>query len=155
MVWRGSLITYIQGDLLNTSDKIIAHGCNSMGVMGKGVALQIKERFPWAYEAYKNFCLSITPGALGLNIVSKDPNGPLVIINCITQTRYGQKDIRYVSYDAVDRCFQEINQIMRTLGDKSISIPKIGAGLGGGYWPIIEEIINYRLKDFQVNCYSL
>jgi O-acetyl-ADP-ribose deacetylase (regulator of RNase III) len=45
-------IVYVPGDLLN-GETMIVHGCNAQGVMGRGVAKEIKERMPWAYEAYR------------------------------------------------------------------------------------------------------
>ena len=46
-------IIYKKGDLLTTDADIIVHGCNCQGVMGSGVAKQIKEKFPNAYTIYK------------------------------------------------------------------------------------------------------
>lgn len=43
----------LYGDLLQTPFEIIAHQVNCMGVMGSGVAKQIKDKFPWAYTDYK------------------------------------------------------------------------------------------------------
>ncbi len=72
-----------------------------------------------------------------------------VILNCITQEFYGKDNKRYVSYDAVDECMQELNIY------EEIAMPKIGAGLGGGDWSVIEAIINHRLNDRKVTVYYL
>ena len=42
------MIRYEKGDVLTTNDDIIIHGCNSAGVMGAGVALAIKRKYPKA-----------------------------------------------------------------------------------------------------------
>jgi O-acetyl-ADP-ribose deacetylase (regulator of RNase III) len=42
----------VNGDLLTTPINIIAHQVNCMGVMGAGLALQIKNKFEWAYQDY-------------------------------------------------------------------------------------------------------
>jgi hypothetical protein len=91
-------------------------------------------------------------------------NDDVTILNCITQQEYGKDGRRYVSYDAVDDCMKSIakNMMMRnfftgndSIHNESIHMPKIGAGLGGGEWSIIEAIINHHLKDHQVIIYEI
>ena len=143
-------INYIKGDLFTSKDLLIAHGCNDCGVMGSGVAKTIKERFPAAYEGYKNGDHHL----LGHNIYVNCDG--VVIANCITQKGYGfAGDKRFVSYDAVDSCMSRLCNYCIRYGIKSISIPKIGAGLGGGDWAIIEKIIERAFKDVTVNIYVL
>lgn len=161
------MITYKKGNLLDTPDKIIAHGCNAQGVMGSGVAKAIRDKFPKAYEDYrKRF-----PGPIGienqsvLGSVIPSINGQCVILNCITQLNYGKDGKKYVSYDAIDKCMSYIYGDLhmtnfftgeKTLpADTNISMPKIGAGLGGGNWEVIEAIINHRLKDVNVTVWEL
>jgi O-acetyl-ADP-ribose deacetylase (regulator of RNase III) len=48
--------TVVDGDLLDQKTDVIAHQVNCLGVMGAGVALQIKNKWPEVYEGYKNFC---------------------------------------------------------------------------------------------------
>lgn len=47
------MIRYIKGDLLETDAPVIVHGCNCQGVMGSGVAKQIKEKYFTVYEIYR------------------------------------------------------------------------------------------------------
>lgn len=47
-------IIYKKGNVLDTTDRYIVHGCNSRKVMGSGVALAIRQKYPKAYEDYKN-----------------------------------------------------------------------------------------------------
>jgi O-acetyl-ADP-ribose deacetylase (regulator of RNase III) len=71
----------------------------------------------------------------------------------MTQEHYGRTGQKYVDYDAVQTCFQRLRRIMKE-GD-SVAIPKIGAGLGGGDWKIIEKIIEEEMEGVQVTCYVL
>ena len=150
---KKSGITYINGDLFAAKPKIIVHGCNARGVMGSGFALQIKERFPKAFKDYKDYCGLREPDyLLGTIKLSLQPCG-IVVVNAITQYDYGRRtDIRYVSYDAIDDCMKSIAHMSTT---DIISMPKIGAGLGGGDWGTIEAIIKNRLKEHQVHIYEL
>lgn len=126
---------------------IIVHGCNAQGRMGSGFAKELRDRFPEAYGAYmahhKQYGLT-----LGTNVpytVSKN----LVIMNAITQEFYGYDGAKYVSYDAVASCFEEINNLSLKLQEDgtvvSVHYPMIGAGLAGGQWDIIEAIIETEL----------
>ena len=160
-------IVYKKGNVLDTPDKYIVHGCNSKGVMGSGVALATKQKYPKAFEDYKKV-LDGVPGQsrLGLAISSLQPDGK-IIVNCITQEFYGKEPMKYVSYDALDCALANLdfelfcNSEIPFIGDvkkflsKDISMPKIGAGLGGGNWSVIEAIINDRLSNYNVTVWEL
>lgn len=135
-------IEYIKGDLLRTEVNHIMHGCNSHGVMGSGVAKILREKYPQAYNdyifKYNNYGLE-----LGDIVVSVQNDGK-VIHNAITQKDYGRRDDRvYVSYWAIAEAFRKIN----SRGIKEIAMPKIGSGLAGGNWSVIEQIIENTLVD--------
>lgn len=165
------MIIYIKGDLFETPDLVIAHGCNTQGVMGSGVAKEVKARYPKAFRDYNGACYAHTEynrndtrGLLGQVIWSmqmKDGQLDKAIANLITQDTYGRDTSnRYVSYDAIDQCLVELDNHWVHGVDwnlpKKISMPKIGAGLGNGNWYVIEEIIKHRLDSFdEVNIYYL
>lgn len=133
-------IKYIRGDLITTDCEIIAHGCNSRGVMGSGIALQIKNHFPKAYFKYKE-AFNVDGLTVGTIIWGKDNDK--LIANCITQITYGRdKNTRYVSYKGIRSCMKELNK-----QGKSVAMPMIGAGLGGGNWNTIAEIIEQEFID--------
>lgn len=147
------MIEYIKGDLFAESHKIIAHGVNCHGVMGSGIAKIIREKWPEVYDDYHQFCQLRDPYRY-LGFVRASPaNDGTLILNCFTQEKYGKDGLRYISYDAVDDCFERINDVLHRF--EYIAMPKIGAGLGGGHWPVIESIINHRLKDHKVKVYEL
>jgi O-acetyl-ADP-ribose deacetylase (regulator of RNase III) len=129
-------ITYKKGDLLTSEETIIMHGCNSMGVMGSGVAKAIREKYPEAYSAYRKQ-EEIDGLKLGTysSVITKDNK---LIINAITQKYYGRDGKKYVSYDAISAVAKTLNELYE---NTSIAIPKIGAGLGGGSWDVIEKIL--------------
>jgi O-acetyl-ADP-ribose deacetylase (regulator of RNase III) len=159
-------ITYIKGDITQiSSPAIIVHGVNCQKVMGSGVAKAIRERWPLVYDSYLYF-LALEQLPLGrIDIVKFDSN--LFVINAFTQEHYGRDGRKYVSYDAVESCFKEIEEFRqgldRDLNDRlndvngideahfdkpivtPVYFPRIGAGLGGGNWNIIESIINETL----------
>lgn len=150
------MITYKVGDLLEVTDGILAHGCNMRGVMGSGVARQVKAKYPGAFVAYEQDLKS----GYRLGGVSfwgpGDPDTPtrFLVGNCLTQENMGSDGRKYVSYDAVDLSFQILNRIAER-GGYTIHIPRIGAGLGGGDWGVVEAIINHRCKNINVIVWDL
>lgn len=147
------MIEYRKGNLLDVKEGIIAHGCNARGVMGSGVALAVKEKYPEAYRVYRQYCED-EPNILGhYMFVAVSPT--LAIANLITQSSFGRDpNVRYVSYDAVDDAFKDLSQIAKN-SNLTIHIPKIGAGLGNGDWNVISAIIESRCKDRKVICWEL
>lgn len=151
------MITYIKGDLFAEEHPYIAHGVNCQGVMGSGVAKIIKEKYPWSYIAYKDFCGLRDPEYLLGHIKSCWNGESTKIIHCFTQLYYGMDGERYISYDAVDDCMRKIDYLYPAcyLENKYIAMPKIGAGLGGGDWEIISKIIERNCKDIDIRVYEL
>ncbi len=132
------MIEYRKGDLLSVDEGIIIHGCNAQGVMGAGVAKAIKAKYPDAYKAYKYAYDTVAPN-LG-DIIWYRETQVFYIANAITQEFYG-KDKRYVNYKAIVDCFTKAIVEANYLG-LDLHFPKIGAGLAGGDWNIIEQLIN-------------
>ena len=161
-------IKYVKGDLFSTDIKCIAHGCNTAGVMGSGVAAVVKKKFPNTFKAYEVECMVPSDyvgiidlahhraSLLGKTVVWSEKN--YVIFNMFTQGDWSRAygtDHRYVSYDAVQECFEAANNLIKKDEDKRLAIPMIGAGLGGGDWDIIEKIIEKSCPDIEVTVYQL
>lgn len=147
---------YIKGDILTTELKIICQGVNCQNVMGSGVARVIYERYPKTKTLYhkyaQNFQLGEQNKLLG-EIQAINHIDDKTIINCFTQLNYGNDGKKYVNYAAIVQCFKSLTENFE--GDK-IAIPKIGAGLAGGNWEIIEQIINDATgDDLEVWVYEL
>jgi len=148
------LISYVKGDLLKATEPVIVHGCNDRGVMGSGVAKVIRAKWPAAYRVYK-----WTYDEAGLELGDIISHYAMAddkrIVNAITQEGYGRDGRKYVSYDAVDLCFSQINSLCKRNDYDSIAIPKIGSDLGGGDWDIIIQIIKSKMTDADVKVYVL
>jgi len=128
------------GNLLDVNSGHIVHGCNAQGVMGSGVALAVKKKYPGAFDKY---IVQHAMSRLALGTAyAYQVHENLYVWNAITQDRYGQQG-RNCSYDAIQTCFEQVNTAVGFTLDVTpeIHIPMIGAGLGGGNWEIIREII--------------
>jgi O-acetyl-ADP-ribose deacetylase (regulator of RNase III) len=146
----------IRGDLLELGASgqfdVIIHGCNCMNTMGKGIALSIRQRFPDAYAVDQ----ATEPGArekLGTyTCATVDCNNSndshchvLTIVNAYTQYHFSPRFARNginVDYQALRDAFRRIKQ---DFAGQRIGYGQIGAGLAGGDWTIISEIIDEEL----------
>lgn len=154
-------IIYKKGNLFTTDADIIIHGCNCQGVMGSGVAKQIKEKYPEAYAEYKR-----QEKRCGLKVgdISKFVNSTdgKIIINAMTQYNYGRDNQIYADYNGIRSCLRKISNeinfrktIFNILENPTLAMPKIGCGLGGGDWNIVSKIIEEELVDFEVEIWEL
>lgn len=147
------MIQYVTGDLLEANQKVIVHGVNMKGVMGSGVAKAIRARWPEVYEAYhlhfKTFGLNLG------DILPVTTDDGKIIVNAVTQQNFGRDGQQYCSYDAIEKCFIQINDRAIDWEATEIALPKIGAGLGGGSWTVIENIILKTAKNYTPVVYSL
>lgn len=132
----------IKGDLLQLADDgtfdVIIHGCNCFNTMGAGIALQIKNKYPSAYEADKN---TIKGDKDKLGNYTSAKVGDLTIVNAYTQYRPGLNDLTE-NYSAIHNVMKKIAVDFQ---GKRIGLPFIGAGLAGGDWNIIKDIISANL----------
>lgn len=138
----GNILEYFNSNVRNNTDRLLlVHGCNSKGVMGSGIARQIKSQYPRAFFDYADYIKNNkTIDILG-RLVITNINDNSFIASGITQLDYGRDDkIRYVEYDALREVFLRVVSFNRIFGG-TIIFPKIGAGLGNGDWAVISKII--------------
>ena len=147
------MIEYRKGNLLDVTSGVIIHGCNSHGVMGSGVALAVKNKYPGAYELYREQCsLRIEDPTLLGDSVLFEVDHNLIIANMITQKDFGTHK-RQVNYGAVSVGFAMLDGYFKE--DVEFHFPKIGAGLGGGDWEVIAELIEFYCPDRKLICWEL
>lgn len=146
---------YIVGDITETELKQIAHGVNCQNKMGSGVAKALYSKFPevkteyhrWIEHQKKSYFDFEPKHLLGQSCMVQDKDKE--IFNCFTQLQYGYDGKKYVSYSAIIKCFEELVYFHNSgqLIDNKIAIPKIGCGLAGGDWYIVEQLINEVVGD--------
>lgn len=148
------MIHYINANLLDSDCNFICHQVNCQGKMGSGVAKQIRDRWPEVYSNYARVANSKMLGKVQILYI-EDANIPRqCVVNMFSQENYGYNGARYTSYDAFWNCLNELkNQIPK---GATIAFPyKIGCGLGGANWEIIEKMIDVVFKDYGVFIYKL
>jgi len=149
------MITYVKGNLFESDVNILVHGCNCFHVMGGGVARIVKELYPKAFSADKQFSFRGDIAKLGsftsATVTHHYTGKELLIINGYTQYEFGGGEDLF-NYDAMKELCCKLNGLFK---DKSIAMPMIGSGLAGGDWKRIEKIINSEFKDKEVFVYYL
>ena len=136
------MIVYKKGDVLNSGETLIVHGCNCFCTMGSGIAGQIRRQYPEATFADDK----TAPGdetKLGTYTWAMCKN-KTVIINAYTQYKFGTDEV-HADYGAIETALTQIVQDFKSFG-KPIAMPKIGCGLAGGDWTVVEEILQ-RIVD--------
>lgn len=131
-------IVYLVGDLLESPYRLILHGCNAQGVMGSGVAKQIRKKFPQAFDEYH---AAYGKEMLWLGDVIFTDCGNKIVANGITQQYYGRSGECFVSYEAINNVMEDTHNYALKHGIEHVAMPLIGSKLGGGSWKKISSII--------------
>jgi O-acetyl-ADP-ribose deacetylase (regulator of RNase III) len=138
------MINYIIGNILESNAQALVNTVNTVGVMGKGIALQFKKAYPNNFRAYVEACKNKEID-IGKLLVTHDENldsGEKIIINFPTK-----KDWRKPSeYSYVVDGLDNLISIIERDKIKSIAIPALGAGNGGLEWERVKNIIEQKLK---------
>ena len=127
-------------NILDITDGIICQQVNCKLVMGAGLAKQIREKYPVVYNVYKNR-RGPNLGDLLIVPVSKE----LSVACLYAQYSYGRYG-KFTDYFAFETCLMRLKE--SNIHNKQIYFPyKIGCGLGGGDWRIIEKMIKRIIPD--------
>lgn len=133
------------GNILDCDEKILVHQTNCQGVMGSGLAKQIKEKYPEVFNAYYHYCKTRQLlDVLGTALICEADDGKY-IANLFGQDKYG-KGLQ-TDYDMFKKALQEIHDFAKE-NKLSVALPyKIGCGLAGGDWNKVFDIINEIFYD--------
>lgn len=137
------MIKYIKGNLLSAHTEALVNTVNTVGVMGKGIALQFKERYPDNFKAYVIACKEkrIFPGK---SLVVKDryQDEDVWIINFPTKVDWRKKS----QYSYIEEGLKDLVQIISSYQIRSIALPPLGCGNGGLNWEQVKELIELYLQ---------
>jgi O-acetyl-ADP-ribose deacetylase (regulator of RNase III) len=139
------MIKYITGNIFESQSEALVNTVNTVGIMGKGIALQFKNQFLSNYREYIKACKS---GALqiGQLLVVEDISllyGKKIIINFPTKTDWRKPS----EYDYIEKGLIDLVQIIKERKILSIAIPPLGAGNGGLEWFKVKALLEKYLSD--------
>lgn len=131
------MIRFTTGNLLNASAEALVNTVNEVGVMGKGIALMFKERFPQNTREY-TAASNAKHVKVGQMLVTETGElQPRWIINFPTKRHWRHPS----KLEWIDAGLQDFVRVVRELGIKSVALPPLGCGNGGLAWPAVRPLI--------------
>ena len=148
------MITYKTGDLFTEELEAIVNTVNCVGVMGRGIALQFKKKYPENFKAYSAACKrkEVESGRMFVYETGQLLN-PRYIINFPTKRHWRAKS----RMEDIEAGLGALVEVIRVRGIKSIAVPPLGAGLGGLDWREVKiriEAALSALSDVRVVVYE-
>ena len=138
------MLRTVRGNLLECDAEALVNTVNTVGVMGKGVALQFKKKFPENFTAYLRACKTgqLTVGRV--HVFATDTlHNPRYVINFPTKRNWrGRSHLEDIRSGLV-ALIQEI----RKLGIRSIALPPLGCGNGGLDWSLVLPLIESAFAE--------
>jgi O-acetyl-ADP-ribose deacetylase (regulator of RNase III) len=134
------MLKHTKGNLIDLAEQgafdVIVQGCNCYNTMGSGIAREIRQRYPQAYEVD---CQTEKGDIMKLGNWTAYDTGAFKIINAYTQYNMSQgTDVfEYTAFELI------LQKLCHSYGDKRIGLPYIGMGLAGGDKEVILEQIEY------------
>jgi O-acetyl-ADP-ribose deacetylase (regulator of RNase III) len=145
------MIHYTTGNILESDAQALVNTVNTVGVMGKGIALQFKNAFPNNFKAYVDACKR-KEIAIGKLLVTKDRNlnsGEKIIINFPTKRDWRKSS----EYSYIEDGLDDFLKIVETYQITNVAIPPLGAGNGGLEWEKVKKIIEGKLHSLDIDVF--
>ena len=139
------MITYVKGDAtrpMGEGIKLLIHVCNDKGAWGAGFVMALSRRWKEPEMMYR----MMPKRTLGM-IQTVSVDNDIIVVNMIAQTLFTRRPLGKIplSYPALEKCLKKVNKIAVEHG-LTVHAPRFGAGLGGGDWTVIEDMINECIK---------
>ena len=140
-------------DLFDTDALALVNTVNCVGVMGKGVALGVKQRWPSVYRVYRNACQhnEVAIGSILMTIVEEplpaNSAGPIYVLNLPTKIHW--RNPSQLAW--IDTGLTALRQVIINMKLDSVALPPPGCGNGGLAWSDVEPLIITHLADLDAD----
>ena len=144
------MITVGKGNLFDQDTEAVVNTVNCVGVMGRGIALQCKQRYPDNFKVYLEACKrgELSPGRL-LIFQTGGLSNPKYIINFPTKVHW--RNASRTEY--IESGMKALADFIRSNHVKSIAMPPLGCGLGRLSWSVVRPLIEKELAAFpELDC---
>lgn len=139
------MIRFVRGNLLDSEAEALVNAVNCVGVMGKGIALEFKKRYPEVFREYALCCQGggvQRPGDVwGMRAQGK------VIIHAFTKDHWRDKS----QLEAVSTCAWRLRVVAGAFEVKSLAVPALGCGNGGLSWDDVKPILVKELGNLKAD----
>jgi len=145
------MIKIVRGNIIDADVQALVNTVNTVGIMGRGIALQFKRAFPDNYEAYRKVCekKQLETGMV-YTYEREQLYNPRYIINFPTKRHWKSPSKMEYIESGLMALVQEITR----LKIESIAIPPLGCGLGGLNWNEVYKKIEETLRPLnQIDIY--
>lgn len=144
------MVTIKQGNLLDSQAQTLVNTVNCVGVMGKGIALEFKKRFPVMYEDYVNRCAK-RDVQLGRPYIYTQNNGP-GIVNFPTKDHW--RSLAHL--DDIVEGLRYLQANYEAWGITSLAVPPLGCGNGQLDWEVVGPTLfrHLSLLDIPIELYA-
>ena len=145
------MIHYLTGNLLESQAKAWVNTVNTVGVMGKGIALQFKNMFPNNFKVYVQACKA-NELQIGKLLVTEEETllkGKKIIVNFPTKTHWRLPS----EYTYIESGLVELVKLIKEREIESIAIPPLGSGNGGLDWNKVKLILEEHLRTLECEIY--
>jgi O-acetyl-ADP-ribose deacetylase (regulator of RNase III) len=138
------VLTWVKGNIFDSTAEATVNTVNTKGVMGKGIALQFKKNFPEMFKAYAKACQENAVVIGKMHVWQNSAMfGPRFVINFPTKD-----DWRHPSkIEYIQSGLQDLVGVIKDFNIKSIAIPPLGCGNGGLDWNLVKPIIVSALGE--------
>lgn len=141
------MIELTTGNLSDADVEALVNTVNTVGVMGKGVALMLKEAFPENFKAYEAACKRKELQVGRMFVTERDQFiGPKFIINFPTKQHWRNP----AKMEWIEAGLEDLKRVIVENGIRSIAIPPLGSGNGGLHWSDVRKKIEAALAALSV-----
>jgi O-acetyl-ADP-ribose deacetylase (regulator of RNase III) len=136
------MIEHARGNLLEAQVDALVNTVNTVGVMGKGIALQFRMAFPKNYDVYKKACArgEVQPGHMFV-VPTGELTVPQFIINFPTKRHWKEKS----RLTDIQEGLVDLVRVIREQKIRSLALPPLGCGNGGLEWAQVKPLIEKAL----------
>lgn len=143
------MIKIVNTNLFNSTAEAYVNTVNCVGIMGKGIALEFRNRFPLYYKWYRDLCNQqlIKPGEPNIYVHSND--NPRYIISFPTKNHWRNPS----KIEWIEKGLDILRELIIENNLKSISIPTLGCGNGGLDWNVVKPLIIDKLFNLETEIF--
>jgi len=140
------MLKHATGNLLRADAEAYVNTVNTVGVMGKGIALQVKQMFPKVFDEYQRAAKQgqVQVGRMHV-VATHNVTNPRFIINFPTKEHWrGNAQLEFIRAGLPD-----LVRVIRELNIKSVAVPPLGCGSGGLRWAEVRPLIESALRKLE------
>lgn len=140
------MIEHVTGNLLEADAEAYVNTVNTVGVMGKGIALQIRQAFPKVFDEYRRAVKrgEVQPGRMHV-VATGNVTNPRFIINFPTKQHWrGKAKLEFIKEGVVD-----LVRVIKQHRLGSVAVPPLGCGSGGLQWSEVRPVIVSALAGLE------